>query len=202
MFIKIFADNHNPYKGSTLVQLLDLSGKKFLAQILPINNLDIDLLAKDRVSYELFYLQSRNMQLFQNNTFLDRFSKNSVMGAEYYVITNIPAERDTPTIVYGYAGFSKQHARGCLDLTELFASYYYESSDKYKVKYFGSNMIAYGAYLNDQIFGNAQERILNVPCIKKTGDKFYNKLNFIRYGLFYRRGALTRTAAEIMFNGK
>lgn len=62
-------------------------------------------------------------------------------------------------------------------------------------------MIAFAAYLNDQLYGNKNKKVLYVPSIKKTGNGFYNKMNFIiSRRLFWRTGTLTRTAANIMFD--
>jgi hypothetical protein len=201
MFLKIFANNnYNPYKGSNIVQLMDSAGNLFPAQILPLEKLDLSFLPKDMISYDLSYFQENSVSIFHKKP-KQHFLNLSRFFSSYYVIANIPQDKTDPDLVYGYAEFSKDRSKGCLNMIRFFSSKYYEKDEKYNVKYFGKNMIAFAACLNDQIYGNTNQKVLYVPSIKKTGDGFYNKMNFIiSRKLFWKTGTLTRTAANILFD--
>lgn len=49
MLTKLLADNFNPFKGNTIVQLSDAKGELFLAKIHPLNKIDLSFLPEDQV---------------------------------------------------------------------------------------------------------------------------------------------------------
>lgn len=202
MFLKLFADNYNPYKGNNIVQLRDAAGDLFPAQILPIEDIDLSLLPRDRVSYELLFVKE-NSRALSAKAHRDHFFRLVNYFCSYYVIGNIPESGERlPTMIYGYAGFSKKWTNGCLDLYAIYSAHHYEKTEKYNVKLFGTNMIAFGAYLSGELYGTEGNRALHVPRIEKNARKFYDKLNFVTSPIFIfgRKGFLTRSATNIMFD--
>lgn len=122
-----------------------------------------------------------------------------------YVITNIPQNKFSPTLVFGYAEFEIDDIKRCLDLAQLYSSKYFEpNEEKYKTSLFGTNMIAFGFHLSKRIFGPNGYNYLNVPAIEESKEdkephRFYNKLKFERYGFYKSSGLLSKETAKKLF---
>lgn len=198
MIYKILANKHNPYTGTTIVQLEDACGNYFSAQILPFNKLNLSILPKDRVLEKLIDLKSDHQPLRIKKKLANFFSPNRNLDS-IYVIANLPTDSKLPNLVFGYAEFEVNREENCLDLLKLYSSKKFDPDKKYNNKLFGKNMIAFGLYLNRQIFGDKMQKALHVPVIDAGADDFYKDLKFIRYGIYESKGFLTKEIAEELF---